>query len=91
MVFGEARVAAQFPQDFAEGRIADGIGNELHVLAVAAEDAVHQFEGALVDADACDGHPDFGAFGDGAFDDFLVLEHDAAFDALEVGETAVRI
>ena len=29
MVFGEARVAAQFPQDFAEGRIADGIGKLL--------------------------------------------------------------
>ena len=29
VVFGEARVAAQFPQDFAEGRIADGIGKLL--------------------------------------------------------------
>ena len=91
VVFCEVRVAAEFRKYVAEGNVSDGIGDEVHVLAVAAKHAVHELEGTLVDADARDGNAFFRAFGNGAFDDVLVLEHDAAFHALEAGEAAVRI
>ena len=44
-----------------------------------------------MDADPCDGFPGLGAFGDGVPDDFFVLVDDAAGDAFEAGEAAVRI
>ena len=91
VVFGEVRVAAQFLEHIAEGGVADGIGDELHVFAVAAEGAVHQFERPLVDADAGDGHALLGAIGDGVADEFLVLVDDAVGGALDAGEAAVRV
>ena len=91
VVFGEVRVAAEVFEALAEGLVADGIGNQVDMLAVTAECAVQELEGTLVDADSCDGFPGLGAFGDGVLDDFFVLVDDAAGDAFEAGEAAVRI
>ena len=44
VVFGEVRVAAEVFEALAEGLVADGIGNQVDMLAVAAECAVQEFE-----------------------------------------------
>ena len=86
VVFGQVRVAAEFPEYFAEGLIANGIGNQVHVFTVAAKTAVQKLERALMNADG----------GDRAMlyrlaDDFFVFVDDSAFDAFKAGESAVRI
>ena len=89
VVFGEVRVAAEFLEDVAEGGVADGIGDEVYVFAVAAKAAVHEFECALMDADGGDGGICACALRDGVADDVLVFENDLFFDALEARKSAV--
>ena len=90
MVFGKVRVTAEFLENVTECCVANGVCNQMDVFAVTAEAAVHQFECSLMDADACDGGVCFGTFGDGVANDVLVFVHDSFFNALEVGESAVR-
>ena len=90
MVFGEVRVAAEFLENVAESRVADGVGDEVYVFAVTAKATVHQFKCSLMDADASDGGVCFGTFSDGIANDVLVFVHDSFFNALEAGESAVR-
>ena len=89
MIFCQVRVAAEVFEDFAECHVADGVGDEVDVFAVAAEGAVHEFECALVDADACDRDVLFGAICDGFTDDILVFVNDSFFDAFEMCKSAV--
>lgn len=91
VVFGEVRVAAEILEDFAEGFVANGIGNQMYVFAVAAKSPMQQLECALMDADASNGLAVLGAFHDCITDDFFVLVDDSAFDSFETGESTVRI
>ena len=91
VVFGEMRIAAEILENFAEGFVANGIGNQVHVLAVAAKSVVQQFKCSLMDADACDGLSVLGAFRYGFADDFFVFVDDSAFDTFEACEPPVRI
>ena len=89
MVFGKVRVAAEFLENVSESSVADGIRNQVYMFAVAAKAAVHEFECALVDADACDGGILLGAISDGVKNDVLVFVDDSFFYVLETRESAV--
>ncbi len=90
MVFGEVLVAAEILEDFAEGDVADGVGDEVDVFAVTAECAVQKFEGTLMNANAGNGGVLIGAICDGVADDVFVFVLDSFFNVFETGESAVR-
>lgn len=89
MIFGQVRIAAEVFEDFAECHVADGVGDEVYVFAVAAKSAVQKFECALVDADACDGGVLFSTICDGVLDDVFVFVDDSFFNAFETCEPTV--
>ena len=69
-----------------KSRIADGVCNQVNILAIAAEAAVQEFERPLVDADGGDG-----TLPECISDDVLVFEDDSLLDTFEAGESTVRI
>ena len=89
MIFSQVWIAAEIFENFAECDVADGVGDEVDVFAVAAKCAVQKLEGALVNADACDGGILLGAICDGIANDVFVFVNDSFFNAFETGESAV--